>query len=138
VIGFFLLVQAALLHTTDVLPLGCRFIHRTLSCHNLLPYRAPPPNSREPKRAADVGKASCILRQCSRHGALPCSPARQVSFSELRGALASRDHSRNREGHSRGNPANEHGLHGTPPRGRSCEMPFHIAKHAERYERKRH
>jgi hypothetical protein len=56
VVGFALLVQAALLHTTDVLPLGYRFIHHTLSRHNLLQYRAPPPNSRDLKRPADAAR----------------------------------------------------------------------------------
>ena len=47
VVGFVLLVQAALLHTTDVLPLCCHIIHHTLSRYNLLQYRALPPNGLE-------------------------------------------------------------------------------------------
>jgi hypothetical protein len=83
--AFLILDTCDILTTRYAHKLCCRFIrvYHTLSCHNLLQYRAPPPNRRELKRPAAAGKASCMLGQCRRHSALPFSPARQVSFSAL-------------------------------------------------------
>lgn len=41
------------------------------------------------------------------------------------------------EGHSCGHPADEPGLHGPMPRGRSREVPFHLAKQDEGEQRDR-
>jgi hypothetical protein len=50
---------------------------------------------------------------------------RRISIRKLFGTLASRDCSGDHEGRSRGHPADEHRLNGTPQRGRSREVLFH-------------
>jgi len=74
--AFLILDTCDILTTRYAHKLCCRFIrvYHTLSCHNLLQYRAPPPNRRERKRLAAAGKASACSDNAAGTAPYPFRP----------------------------------------------------------------